>query len=152
MRGWYLHLIFSYCSTESLAVLACQLEGLILIAYFCEGHVILWDRNNFMWFSSLCLHLFCTQGWELNNLTSVIHFSFGVSFNYSLLVLLVIPITPCWLLITHNSRLSKPKYLLFIFCLIALFIIQPPPPIFTSISLDASVLSGRAEPSVLVSM
>ena len=33
------------------------------------------------------------QGWKLNNWTLVIHYSFGVSFNYSLLVLQVIPIS-----------------------------------------------------------
>ena len=31
--------------------------------------------------------------WKLNNWPSVIHYSLGVSFNYSLLVLLVIPIS-----------------------------------------------------------
>ena len=31
--------------------------------------------------------------WKLNNGTSVIHYSLGVSFDYSLLVLLVIPIS-----------------------------------------------------------
>lgn len=60
--------------------------------------------------------------------TSIWHFFFGCFFNYSWLVLLVVPISSCWwliiqisLLIVHNSRFSKPKYSLFIFHLIPLF-------------------------------
>ena len=37
------------------------------------------------------------RGWKLNNLTSVIHYSLGVSSNYSLFFL-----SSCWLFIIHN--------------------------------------------------
>ena len=37
------------------------------------------------------------QGWKLSNLTSVIHYSLGVSSNYSLFFL-----SSCWLFIIHN--------------------------------------------------
>ena len=37
------------------------------------------------------------RGWKLNNLTSVIHSSLGVSSNYSLFFL-----SSCWLFVIHN--------------------------------------------------
>ena len=39
----------------------------------------------------------CCRGRKLNNLTSVIHYSLGVSSNYSLFFL-----SSCWLFIIHN--------------------------------------------------
>ena len=50
--------------------------------------------------SFICIHFHLytpTRGWKPNNWTSVIHYSLGVFFNNSLLVL------QCWLLIVHNS-------------------------------------------------
>ena len=77
--------------------------------------------------------LFYNQDWKLNNLTSAIHYSLGVSFNYSWLVLLFIPFSSCWLLIIHNSIFIIPDfpnpnihYSLFIFIRYSLFIIQLP--------------------------
>ena len=35
------------------------------------------------------------RGWKMNNWTSAIHYALSVTFNYSLLVLLVIPISSC---------------------------------------------------------
>ena len=39
--------ILSDYSTEIFALLACQLGGLIWKEFFCQYHVILWDRNYF---------------------------------------------------------------------------------------------------------
>ena len=51
---------------------------------------------------------FC-RGWKLNNLTSVIHYSLGVSYNYSLYFL-----SSCWLFINHNrfrvQRIALAKF------------------------------------------
>ena len=49
------------------------------------------------------------RGWKLNNLTSVIHYSLGVSSNYSLFFL-----SSCWLFIIHNrfrvQRIALAKF------------------------------------------
>lgn len=77
------------------------------------------------------------RGWKLNNFSSFIHHSSGVSSYYSLLFL-----SSCWLLIImvgyslfmpHYSWFSKPKYSLFIFYLILLLIIQLPSPMLNKI-------------------
>ena len=41
------------------------------------------------------MFILLNRGWKLSNWTSVIHYSLGVSFNYSLLVPLVIPVVSC---------------------------------------------------------
>ena len=50
-----------------------------------------------------------SRGWKLNNLTSVIHYSLGVSSNYSLFFL-----SSCWLFIIHNrfrvQRIALAKF------------------------------------------
>ena len=52
---------------------------------------------------------FYVRGWKLNNLTSIIHYSFGVSSNYSLFFL-----SSCWLFIIHNrfrvQRIALAKF------------------------------------------
>ena len=52
---------------------------------------------------------FIDREWKLNNFTSVIHYSLGVSFNYSVFFL-----SSCWLFIIHNrfrvQRITLAKF------------------------------------------
>ena len=98
--------------------------------------------------------------WKLSNLISVIHYSLGVSGNYSLFFL-----SSCWLFIIHNhffitpltscvihySWFSKLKYSLFIFYSVPLFIIQLPAPKirYKSLVLTDFITWNRRQPHVL---
>ena len=71
---------------------------LLRVCYFCQGVDMLFSVPAVASLTNLK-----NQGWKLNNLTSVIHYSYGVSFNYSLVFL-----SSCWLFIIHNHLFIIP--------------------------------------------
>ena len=83
-----LELIFDMCNFLVSTVKSRNLE-LSPTVIFCSQHLRFTAGTE--------TKLLISRGWKLNNLTSVIHYSLGVSSNYSLFFL-----SSCWLFIIHN--------------------------------------------------
>ena len=83
-------------------------------SWLCKSNRIALRKSSFFFFCCFLVSwkFGSSLGW-IKSGWKVTYYSLGVSFNYSLLVLLVIHISSCWLLIIHNSWFSKPKYSLF---------------------------------------
>lgn len=86
----------------------------------------------------------CFRGWKLKNRTSVIHYSLGVFFNYSLLVPLVISTSSCWSLIVHNSLFVFPDFPNLIHFCWASAPTKPPSAEFVCLRVPIARSSGRS--------